>query len=194
MLQYKLFRLVIVVMFLVSGAAPILATAQTISLEELNKHFYSQNPETKKEWKTYINPEYKFMMGYPYSGKGNFASNDHGITILGNTTNDILDSSTPLLILITPKNDTEDIKPYVESWLRNDLPSENVTVFESIHPVSCANTSGYEYATFNGRDTLDTKIFLDNGKQIFIFSSFDQIYDFKVDEIRKVANSIKFFD
>jgi len=151
-------------------------------------------PSLAQEWKTYINPEYNFTIQYPYSGEGNFASNDHGITILGNITNDILDSSIPLIILITSKNDTEDIKPYVESWLRNDLHSSNITVFESIHPVSYGNMSGYEYATYNEKDSVSTKIFLDDGRQIYVFSSSDQLYDFKLNEIRKVANSIKFFD
>lgn len=149
-----------------------------------------------QEWKTYINPEYKFTMQYPYSGDGKFASRDHGITILDSTSLDILDASTPLLISITPKNGTEDIKPYVESSLRNDLAPNlaNVTVFESIHPVSYTNTSGYEYVTYDGKDSLHTNIFLDNGKHIFGFSSFDQKYDYDVDELRKVINSIKFFD
>ena len=113
---------------------------------------------------------------------------------MGNKTLDILDSNTPLIILITSKNDTRDIKPYVESWLRHDLPSENVKVFESIHPVTYGNTSGYEYATYNGKDWVHTNIFLDNCKHIFVFRSSDQIYDWKVDEIRKVTDSIKFFE
>jgi len=131
-------------------------------------------------------------MQYPYYGEGKFVSRDHGITVLYNTSMDILDSSTPLLISITPKNGTEDIKPYVESSLLNHL---NVRVFELIHPVLYGNLSGYEYATYNKKDSLlHTNIFLDNGKQIFGFSSFDQIDDYNVDEIRKVINSIKFFD
>ncbi len=74
-----------------------------------------------QEWKTYINPEYKFTMQYPYSGDGKFASRDHRITILDNTSVDILDSSIPLLISITPKNGTEDINhmwnlPYGMIW------------------------------------------------------------------------------
>ena len=151
----------------------------------------------QQEWKTYINPESNFSMNYPYSGEGKFASSYHGITILDNGSLDILDSDTPFIMFITPKNGSEqDIKPYVQSWLQNDIGFNNrTTVFEPISPVVYANTSGYEYTLYDGwNGLLRTNIYLDDGKQILSFRSSDSTDDYNLNDFKKVVNSIKFFD
>jgi hypothetical protein len=50
---------------LVVGAPGITTAQPYVSLEELNKHFFSQKSEPEKEWKTFYSQEYKFSLNYP---------------------------------------------------------------------------------------------------------------------------------
>ena len=194
----QIFGLVLLIIVVVVGAgtfwAPQLTNAQYGSFTFAKSVPVQQDQQ--QEWKTYVNPEYKFTMQYPYSGEGKFLSNDHGIMIT--TTNDMLDSDTPFLMFITPKNGTGDnIISYVQSWLQDDIRTidNRTTVFEPIHPIVYANTSGYEYVTYDGwNGLLGTSIFLDNGEHVLGFRSSDSIDDYNLDDFKNVVGSIKFFD
>jgi hypothetical protein len=97
-------------------------------------------------------------------------------------------------LLVSPKNDTQDIKPYVEKRFEQELAFENVTIFEPVHKVTYANTTGYEFTTNENTENMATVIFLDNGKQIFQFLSVDKITNFDLDKFKQSVNSLKFLD
>ncbi|KAA2279385.1 hypothetical protein [Candidatus Nitrosocosmicus sp. SS] len=146
-----------------------------------------------EEWKTYINPEYKFSIDYPH-----METNVANILIIGDKPkiSNNLESEIDFSLLISQKNDSNDIKPYVEYWLQKDLSNElrNVTIFDPLHPVIFANSSGYEYVTYNGKDSLRTNIFLDHDDKIFFFTTSNPTTDFNLDKFYRSVNSTKFFD
>lgn len=57
------------------------------------------------EWKTYINPEFKFTINYPFSDE------ILGIWISGNDTFEIVHSKVGFTLAILPNNDTNDLNP-----------------------------------------------------------------------------------
>ncbi|KAA2279383.1 hypothetical protein [Candidatus Nitrosocosmicus sp. SS] len=143
-----------------------------------------------EEWKTYINPEYKFTIEYP------FKTDSLSGYINYNKSSDMLDSDITFGLYIYPSYGVKDIKHFVESALANDTDSTTInwTVFEDIKPVKYANLTGYGFKTYDKNDSIMTDIILLHNDIIMRFETSNSITDYTVDKFIKMINSIKFFN
>ncbi|VFJ15188.1 hypothetical protein [Candidatus Nitrosocosmicus franklandus] len=169
----KWFGLVVIVMLVVLGLG---APPSTLAQQE--------------EWKTYISPEHKFTLDYPYQKSGD-------ITFIGgiSPSSDVLNTTigNGFTLEIKPDNGLSDIKPYVEDDLHKYSLS-NDTIVQNIHPVTYSNISGYEFVVYDGKGILYIEVFLHHGSDIYKFSTIKYQHDYSRDTFEQILNSLIFFD
>ena len=112
------------------------------------------------KWSTFVSPKGNFTLKYPSSfptelilvSVDDYKNSPEITTMYGDI---------GYTLLVYPKNDTHDIKPYVEKRLENELKFDNITVFEPIQKVTYANTTGYEFTTNENTEDMVTSLLRD---------------------------------
>lgn len=151
-------------------------------------------------WKTYINPEYRISIDYPYWGHG-------GLII---TPNSILNQTTIYLppsefgAQIVVHNKTSSNSSELKQFVINQIDyikktSGNETIFQNIMPIKFGNQSGYTYSEIvygfdvDG-DVLIKQVFFEHGDNIFKFWFRDDMKSLDNISYERMLNSISFFD
>jgi hypothetical protein len=149
------------------------------------------------EWKTYLNPVYKFSFDYPDSNVTSIKETANYDVIVGDS-----DSAEFLFRLeLISKNNTQDYRSLVEEYKKSILGyrDPNFSLFEDIKSISYpqVNLTGYEYVVFSkDSDSMTREIFLTNDQleYIMFFNSGLSRYNYSTDTwIDKTINSLKFF-
>lgn len=72
------------------------------------------------------------------------------------------------------------------------MSQENFTLIQDIKPVNYADMSGYEFANFNGLESVNTNVFLKHGNDIFKFLTITKMNDYNMSNFHRIVDSVKF--